>query len=598
MAALLVWQDHTHPPQRHKLFKNLTTMGSDPAADIALQDPKIEDFAAHISLRNNIFTITSVGTRTKIYVQGQRVYSRELKGGEEIRIGEQVMLFELNHRPDKAMLDYNVNRELQSYQRLLAFSRRLANEHDINGLLNAVLEEVIQLVKAEKGFLVLLNDQVPSVIVARHFGSSSAPETIEELSDSILRKVISSREPVVVSDAAHDREFSASASVINFRLSSVMCVPLLSQGKLLGAIYVANNSLTNVFDRPSLDILSVFAGQASLILQSTINTDKLFKQTQELSVNLSQAAFVGMIGSCPSMVKLFGEIELVAHTDVNVFISGESGTGKRLLAREIHKRSLQCKKPLVEVNCVATSPELLELELFGCVRGASALVTGSRHGKLQQANGGIILLEEVGALPLSLQIKLLSACQEGCFSRVGDAEQIEFNARIIATDYRNIRNMVKNYIFHEGFFTIIATFELDLPPLAERGNDVLVMANYYINKNALLYDKQLAGLSEDGQNAILNYSWPGNIRQLENKVRRAVIMATGSHVSAADLGMDGSECEVVTPLSTAVEQFRQKYIQEALERNAGNRTKAAHELKVDPRTIFRYLEGEKKGVRM
>lgn len=594
MAALLIWHDHSLPPTRHQLFKALSTIGADEAADLKLNASGIDSIAAHISHRNGAYTLTSVGIKAKIYVQGKRIYSCALSGGEEIRIGSQTLFFEKEQPQRDSLVSYEVNRDLISYQRFLDFSRKLAHEKDISSLLNVLLDEVISLSKAEKGFLVLLNGKNSPMSIARHFGRNNSAEGMEDLSDSILQKVLSTHEAVVVSDALNDAEFSASASVINFRLSSVMCVPLNAQGRNLGAIYVANNSLAHIFDEQSLEILAAFASQAALILQSSIHVDQLSRQAEELKLSLRQAELGGIIGACPSIVRIFHAIESAAPTKDHLFILGESGTGKKLVTRELHRRSLSASKALINLNCASLPDDLMEIELFGCIRGAKKEATHTKVGKLHQAHDGILVLEEISCLPMFLQVKLLAALHSKRLSRVGENETQECSVRIFASDSKNVEQLVKNYLFHEGLYHLLGAIHIQLPPLSERGNDVLVLANYFLHRFTKLYSKQLFGLTEDAQNAMLNYYWPGNVRQLENKMRRAVIMASGNYITVKELEFGEHEFGEIMSLTNAVDRFRSRYVREALERNAGNRTKTAYELKVDPRTIFRYLESEKK----
>lgn len=578
--------------QTYTIFKRLTTIGFGSGADIVIAANKVEDIAAYISQTLNTYNLIIPKGKSAAFVNGKSCLKHELKEGDEFRLNDTLFCFSLldkspQHEPQSEQA------EVMAYRRMLGFSQRIAKEKDIEELLRTLLQEIVDLCNAEHGFLVLVEDGKPKVKVQESKIASDLAD-LSPMSDSIVKKVIESKQAIVVNDALHDQEFSSSLSVINFQLSSIMCVPLIYQGHTFGAIYVGNNSYTSAFNQQSLELMTIYASQAAVLVQNALHINALKMRTQKLKESLELSKFGGIIGSCESMQTVFLHVEKVALSDVGVLICGEKGVGKEQIAREIHVRSSRKDAPFVIMNCSAIPAEQLESELFGHVRGAFVGATQSKIGKLQASHAGILFLDEIWGLPLHVQLKLVQALQEKQVSKLGDNKSEAIDVRLVAASSKDLMKLVENGEFREDLYYRLNVVEIVVPPLRERGNDVLVMANYFLQKYAKVYGKEIIGFLEQAQDALLNYHWPGNVRQLENRIRRAVVMCDQNRISLSDLDIEIDESQGVLPLADALEKFRKRYIAESLERNAGNKTKSAHELGVDPRTIFRYLEKKNK----
>jgi transcriptional regulator with PAS, ATPase and Fis domain len=406
--------------------------------------------------------------------------------------------------------------------------------------------------------------------------------------------VIQSRRPVIVSDALTDTNFGKSASVIALKLSSVMCVPLFHRGEVMGALYVANDEIKSLFERAQLDLLTVFAGQASLLLTNAMLVTALRADKKKLEEELGGKRFGEIIGSCPSMQEVFRKLQKVATTDISVLITGETGTGKELIAREIHRRSERESGPFVTVNCGAIPENLMESEMFGHVKGAFTGAVASRGGKFQQANGGTLFLDEVGELTPQLQVKLLRALQERMITRVGDSRAEKVDIRVLSATNRNLEEMIQEGTFREDLYYRLNVVNLWLPPLRDRADDVFIIAKVLLSKYADELSSSVKGFSPNALTAIRRYAWPGNIRQLENRLKKALVLCDKNLLTPEDLDLGEDKVEPIIPLERAKEEFQRRYVLQALERNAGNRTQTARDLGVDPRTIFRYLEREQK----
>jgi transcriptional regulator with GAF, ATPase, and Fis domain len=584
---------------RTPIFKSLTTVGADPDSDVTLKGSGIPPVAARILRDGDTFTISTVDRKYEIVVSGKRTRKQILVDGDEIDIGAVRLRFYSGEPPEPKATgaiseDDKREMELTAYERLAQFSQRLGEEKEIPVLLNALMDEVINLTRAEKGFLVLFDGDAPQVKVARSIKGESLDDPEKLLSDSILAKVMRTSAPIVVSDALNDSEFNSSVSVINLKLVSVMCAPLMHQGELFGAIYVGNNSVVSLFDELALKVLTVYAGQASLLVQNALHVNALELEAEDLRTRLEISRYGDLIGSCDGMKQVFKKVDKVAPTDVSVLVTGETGTGKELIARELHQRSPRKDGPFVVINCGAIPENLLESELFGHVRGAFTGAVATRAGKFQAADKGTLFLDEIGEMPLPLQVKILRALQDRKVTKVGDTKTDDVDIRVVAATHRNLDQMVREQTFREDLYYRLNVVHLHLPPLRERGDDVVVLANYLLQKYAGEYEKKIRGFTKKGVTAMLRYAWPGNVRQLENRIKRAMVLCEGNQIAPDDLDILAEDLEDILPLSDALERFRRRYINEALDRNAGNRTKTARELGVDPRTIFRHLEAERK----
>ncbi len=515
------------------------------------------------------------------------------------------------------------NLQLSGLRKLYEFSEKLMTMRSLDELLETMLDAVIEVTGAEKGLILLMEEVAggagaqtppegdsaevsppqapppptsgegkPVIRASRHVSREAITDTTGVISDSIVRRVLETGRPVIVSDALSDAQFGKSESVLALRLSSVMCAPLVAQGHVTGALYVGNDRVKGLFDRSQLDVLSIFAGQASLILQNAMLLSALRADKEKLAAELKDKRFGEIIGVCPSMMEVFRKLQKVSTTDISVLITGETGTGKELIAREIHRRSNRANGPFVVINCGAIPENLIESELFGHVKGAFTGAVASRAGKFQAANAGTLFLDEIGELPLNLQVKLLRALQERVVFRVGDSRPEKVDIRVIAATNRVLEEEIRAGRFREDLYYRLNVVNIWLPPLRERGDDVLIIAKALLSKYADELHSSVQGFTPAALAAIKKNSWPGNIRQLENRIKKALVLCDRTLLTPEDLDLAQGGDSPILPLEKAKEEFQRKYVLEVLERNNGNRTQTARDLGVDPRTIFRYLERE------
>jgi transcriptional regulator with GAF, ATPase, and Fis domain len=579
-------------PKVYHLYKKITSIGRGEENDIALPDPLLADAHAHIHFDGRDFHVTALDRHGDLTINGRKRKKHRLVHQDQMKLGATDLTFSLYDEPITDDEAAKTLETLNSYRKLLDFSEKLLLNYELPELLESMMDSVIQIANAEKGFLILLEGNSPQVKVARNVRRENLADALERLSDSIVDKVIRTRKPVIVSDAAQDAEFKNAMSVMNLKLSSVMCVPLLERGNLLGVIYVGNDSIGGLFDPSHLEVLTIFASQASLILRNALLVSELKLDNKLLSDKVESMRFGDLIGSAPAMQEVFRKVQKVSTTDISVLITGETGTGKELIAREVHRRSPRAKGPFITINCGAIPENLLESELFGHVRGAFTGAVANKVGKFQVADRGTLFLDEIGEMPLQLQVKLLRVLQERAVTRVGDNRAEPVDIRVITATHRDLESEIKAGRFREDLFYRLNVINIHLPPLRERGDDVLVIAKYFLHRHAEEFGGVAKGLSPNAAIAVRKFNWPGNIRQLENHIKKAVVLSDKALLGPEDLGLGDGSLPDVLPLSDAKEKFQREYINHVLQLNNGNRTKTARDLGVDPRTIFRHLERE------
>jgi two-component system NtrC family response regulator len=301
------------------------------------------------------------------------------------------------------------------------------------------------------------------------------------------------------------------------------------------------------------------------------------------------ARFEEIIGSTPRMGEIFSMVSLVAKTDVTVLIQGESGTGKELVARAVHSKSRRKDAPFVPINCGAIPETLLESELFGHEKGAYTGAHVQRKGKLEQADGGTVFLDEIGEMPLALQVKLLRFLQERKVERLGGRQPIHVDTRVIAASNKDLKADITAGGLREDLYFRLSVVTITLPPLRERSEDIGMLANAFLRRACQEYRRKLR-FSEEALSAIAQYRWPGNIRELENAVQRASIMARGQFIEPVDLGIPQPGRVERLSLREARNRVERQVVVDALTRTRGNISRAATELGVSRPTLHGLLE--------
>ncbi|MFT6400200.1 MAG: transcriptional regulator with GAF, ATPase, and Fis domain [Bradymonadia bacterium] len=591
MPSLVYTPPNSRTPVAFEVHKRVTSIGSGPDNDLQLTDPEIAETHALIRFDGRTFTLQSLASGQNIIINGKVRARHTLEHGDDLLIGGTCLTFHL-YQASVERAKAVESDHAESYRRILEFSRKLLGDVELDALLEELMDSIIELCSADRGFLILGDGEELDVRVARNLERENIQDAISQLSDSIVSAVVRERKPLIVADALNNEDFRGSKSVLNLRLCSVMCVPLIDRERMIGLIYVGNDNVVNLFTEAHLSTLTIYAAQASLILARAIAMDELKVHNKELQAQLEGMRFGSIIGSCDAMRDVYRKVERIAATDVSVLVTGETGTGKELIAREIHNRSARAKGPFITINCGAIPENLLESELFGHVRGAFTGATTTRAGKFQAAHKGTLFLDEIGEMPLNLQVKILRALQDRTVTKVGENRAEQVDIRILTATHRDLEQMIAAGEFREDLYYRLNVVALTLPPLRDRGDDIELIGKFLLERFATEYSVGRKRFATDALIAMRKFSWPGNIRQLENHVKKSVILSERATIKASDLDLPGTGAQEILPLAEAKELWQSEYIRRVLEMNGGNRTKTARDLGVDPRTVFRFLEKE------
>jgi two-component system NtrC family response regulator len=327
----------------------------------------------------------------------------------------------------------------------------------------------------------------------------------------------------------------------------------------------------------------------SFVVNRAFRLAELEKENQELVESQPATKLKGVIASSPEMLEICKTIEKIAPVDLTTLILGETGTGKELLARAIHDNSLRKNKAFSAINCAAIPENLLESELFGHEKGAFTGATAQKKGKIELADGGTLFLDEIGDMPLPLQAKMLRFLQERVIERVGGVKEVPVDIRVVCATHRQVRDLIDEGAFREDLYYRISEITLQVPPLRERHGDAIVIAKAMLKTFAKQLDRGSLAFSDDAVKCIQTYPWPGNVREMINKVKRATIMSEGKKVTAQDLELPNCDDEIgedLFNLRQVREEAEKKAIRQALESSEYNMSRAAKLLGVTRPTLY------------
>jgi two-component system, NtrC family, response regulator len=330
--------------------------------------------------------------------------------------------------------------------------------------------------------------------------------------------------------------------------------------------------------------------ELKLLLRRSIYVDELEREYRELQTRTRAEGLEQMLGASPQMAKVFAHIKKVSATDAPVLLLGESGTGKEVAALAIHQRSSRKDKPFVAINCAGIPENLLESELFGHEKGAFTGAHMQRIGLIETAAQGTLVLDEIGELPPPVQVKLLRFLQEQRFQRVGGRQEIQIDTRVIAATNADLQQLIAEGKFREDLYFRLAVIVIQLPPLRERGDDIILLADEFLRQSTAQNNKKKMSFAPDAVRALYRHSWTGNVRELQNRVKRAVIMAEGKKISAEDLELKGVGLGSHSTLREAREAIEREIVGHALKRHRGKIASAATELGISRPTLYELME--------
>jgi transcriptional regulator with GAF, ATPase, and Fis domain len=573
------------------------TIGRDPSNRVALADLSLS--------RRHCFIATmpaphvrDMGSSNGTFVNGMQVTDHLLRDGDRLQVGESVFVFVsrggpvtsatpgerepsgpatirlpledaryLRREPAAPLTD--PARRAQALHALVTISTDLnaaTTEAEIHRLL---LNSLSETVPSELVAIVSLDDGIPVVVQP-----SDPASAAEILASPVLRQALDEMMGVRTRD----------------EIPSRLCVPIARSGRVIGAIYMAAAG-GQAFDDEHLHLVAAIAGIAAIVIEQARRVARLEDEAARLR---SGHVEHNLVGRSPSMARVYNFVARVAPLNVTVLITGETGTGKELVARAIHANSPRAQRPFIAVNCAALTETLLESELFGHERGAFTGAVSQKKGRFELADGGTLFLDEIGELAPALQSKLLRVLQEHEFERVGGTRTIRSDVRLISATNRVLTEEVAARRFREDLYHRVNIVPIQMPPLRERREDIPQLAQHFIGRMAAQANRHVDGLSHAALRALMHYDWPGNVRELENALQHAIALGASATIELDDLPESIIENGTASAgpsagLHEAVRETKIRAIREAFRQAGRSYTEAAHLLGVHPNYLHRLI---------
>lgn len=542
------------------------TIGREASNGIAITDPSVSRKHCLVSWEEGRFRVRDLNSRNGTVVNGAGVEEQWLQHGDEIAVGDSSFLFLLEDQdiapaggrvefedaqftaettilnprdvvylqPDRLLLELpatsGVARNLNA---LLKISRIVHAIRDLNELQGQLLDLIFEVVPAGRGAILLADNEGTQFnsMFARTRQAGQAP--LVKVSRTIARQVLEQRIAILGRDVASSDELREVESLAASEVRSLLCVPLTVFQRVIGCIYLDSNSLSARLQDEHLQLVTAIASISAVALENASRLQWLEQENNRLTVEISQDR--SLVGEGSRMKEIYQFLKRVAPADSTVLIEGESGTGKELAARALHRYGPRASKLFVAINCAAIPETLLESDLFGHERGAFTGAAGLKRGRLEVADGGTVLLDEIGELAPALQVKLLRVLQEREFERVGGLHPIKVDIRLIAATNCNLEQAVREGRFRQDLYYRLAVLRVTMPTLRDRREDIPMLARHFVQKHAKRCKVKPKGISPEALSRLVNYEWPGNVRELENAIERALVLGASDTILPEDL---------------------------------------------------------------
>jgi transcriptional regulator with GAF, ATPase, and Fis domain len=568
------------------------------------------------------FSIRDLDSHNGTFINGVQVKEHGLKHGDQIAIGESMFIFLLDEGDNAVSPDVIFDHEapdlydtielraedvlyLQPEKILEALPTTARLARALNALLQVswaihalrrpkelqdrLLSLILDFIPAERGAIFLVDSNpegLSSTCTHRQMSDAQPLRISRTVTHHVLKEGVA-----VLCNHVKGTSFDTSTMLAS-HVTSFLCVPIKLFNQVIGCIYLDATRPETRFDEDQLQLVTAIAAIFAIAFDNARRMESLRAENQRLNAEIDIEH--NMVGTSPTMRRVYEFVARVAPADSTVLIQGESGTGKELVARALHRNSLRAEGPFVAINCAAIAETLLESELFGHEKGAFTGATAQKKGKLEVADGGTVFLDEVSELAPALQAKLLRVLQEREFERLGGTRPIKLDVRLIAATNKQLKEVVKAGAFREDLFYRLNVVTLTIPALREHREDIPALANYFVNLHARKAKRRPKAVSLAAQARLMNYDWPGNIRELENAIEHALVLGCGEEILPEDLPEAVLDKEPLAELGSsryhaAVIALKKQLILKALQESGGNYTEAARLLGVHPNYLHRLI---------
>lgn len=492
---------------------------------------------------------------------------------------------------DLASIPNNLNKQNQKFSILYEIALTVGKSLDMKAILDDVLQKIIAFMGVDAGVIYVIDEKTLEMIPVSF--TNLSPEVVKDLCEKKVKVgecmcgniAQCDKEVIILEKASSDPRFTRGV-LKKEGMEFYAGLPLKSKNKVVGVLCVITHAPYSP-DPELLDTLRAATQPIGLAIENALIFETV---RREAEAKMRYYNFEGIIANNPKMMAILNLVRKITDVPSSILIYGESGTGKELIARAIHFNSVRKERPFIAVNCAAIHENLLETELFGYVKGAFTGADADKGGLFEAADKGTIFLDEVDSMSKNLQVKLLRVLQNGTFLKVGSPRAITVDVRIIAATNQSLEDGIKAKQFREDLYYRLNVIKIELPPLRERADDIPLLARYFLNKYNAKMERNIRRISEDAMDALINYQWPGNIRELENAIERAVVVTETDEIRREDFPLEIAKIYDEVKKDWTLEKLERDHITKVLNLVNGNRKNAAKLLGLDTTTLWRKLK--------
>src|ERR1700683_131651 len=606
------------------LSQGEVTVGRDASNGIAVVDPSVSRKHCLVSWNEGRFRVRDLDSRNGTLVNGTGIEEQWLEHGDQIATGDSSFLFLLEEdvtaavsrvefedadafaettilhprdvvylQPDRLLRELPAtSRVARNLNALLKISRIIHAIRDLDDLQGQLLDLIFEVVPAGRGAILLAEREShefnSTFARMRHAGQAQ----LVKVSRTVARQVLEQGIAMLGSDVRGSSELREVESLAASQVRSLLCVPLTVFQRVIGCIYLDSDSLSNRLLEDHLQLVTAIAGISAVALENARRLHWLEQENERLTVEITQDR--SLVGEGARMKVVYQFLKRVAPTESTVLIEGESGTGKELAARALHRNSPRAGKPFVAINCSAIPETLLESDLFGHERGAFTGAASLKRGRLEVADGGVVFLDEIGELALSLQVKLLRVLQEREFERVGGTHPIKVDIRLIAATNSNLEQAMREGRFRQDLYYRLAVLTITMPTLRDRKDDIPMLVRHFVQKYAKRCKVKARPVSREALAWLVNCDWTGNVRGLEGAFEGALVLGAPDVILPEDLPetlLERTPAPEMTEAKyhVALKELKKQLILDAVEQTQGSYAEAARILGVHPNYLHRLI---------
>lgn len=581
------------------LVEESVTIGRDRSNQVHIADLHLSRRHCQIKKDGSNYVLLDLGSRNGVFVNSIPVRERTLTSGDRIEAGASMFVFYTEDEESPAEQIEAVStmtgsslttrwdedrasiRDSKDLDLLLKISSAIGPIQNVESLSRKLLDLIAEAIPAERASILLLDPHSGGLImVARTTKSPDLP--LLRIDRTLADRVVREKSALLANDVLQEE----------LSIPSLLCAPLVVLNHVLGILYADTLLAATHFTEKHLQLLNAVANISAPVIKNSLDLEKWVERNKRLQMELQMERQI--VGEGPAMKKVLELIKKVSIANTTVLISGESGTGKELAARAIHTNSPRADAPFIAINCAALPEPLMESELFGYEKGAFTGALAQKKGKIEAAAGGTLFLDEVAELSPALQAKLLRFLQEREFERVGGTRPIKVDLRLLAATNKDLKKEVENQKFRLDLFYRLNVVQVEMPPLRDLGDDLLLMANYFVSRLSTRIGRRVHGISSEAQECLMQYDWPGNARELENVLERAVLLGGSDVILAEDLpepllAFKPPAEKAITDFHQAINEYKKTLIRKALKDTNQNYKEAAANLGIHTVHLYRLV---------